>query len=242
MAPTNDNHAVLLSAYKDIAKVLRDSGITFFGMYGTAIGAVRHKGIIPWDNDLDIAVFGKDLDRVNKALTEGLDPQKYYYHNPSADSHPHVMIRTDDFERDLAESRVSFIDIFLLVDYPEPPLRYALSYPFIGFELFSHKMIREHDSRFVKGFFYAVLHISRKMSRLFTRRDCKTVCIREVKVSKFKWPRSWFEGTVDMEFEDTTMPVPSGYDEILTSIYGDYMTPPPEDQRAGAQRLPRGSG
>lgn len=238
MATKNENHALLLGAYKDIAKVLTENGITFFGMYGTALGAVRHKGIIPWDDDIDIAVFGKDLDKVNEALTEGLDPERYYYHNPSADSHPHVIIKTPDFEKELEERRLNFIDIFLLVDYPASSVRYALSYPCIGFELLSHKMVEEHDSRIIKGLFYGIQSVARKMGRLFAKENSPMVCIREVKVSKYCWPRRCFDETVEMEFEDTTMPIPAGYDEILTKMYGDYMTPPPEDQRFGAGGYP----
>jgi len=69
----SDNHAALLQAYKDISAILEREGITYYAAYGTAIGAVRHNGIIPWDDDLDLAVYGADLDRVNEALCRNLD-------------------------------------------------------------------------------------------------------------------------------------------------------------------------
>lgn len=137
----SDNHDALLQAYKDIARVLDGAGIRYYAAYGTAIGTVRHRGFIPWDDDLDLAISADDLDRANEALSSGLDPQRYYYHVPSADSHPHVVIRTPDFDSALREKRVSFIDIFLLLGYPDTVVRRALMFPSIGFELLSHKVI-----------------------------------------------------------------------------------------------------
>jgi len=234
-----NNHQQLLDAYKDIASVLDKHGIRYYGVFGTAIGAVRHHGIIPWDDDLDIAIMAKDLDDVNKVLSEELDPSKYYYHCPSADSHPHVVIKTEDFDTTLKERKAAFIDIFVLMDYPDSSLRNALIYPFCGFELLSHKMIDEHG-KFIQSMFYGIMHISRKMIRFLSKEDTKRLNIRAVQVSKYSWFREDFNETVMMEFDDTVMPIPSGYDRILTSFYGDYMTPPPEDQRSGATGYPYG--
>jgi lipopolysaccharide cholinephosphotransferase len=233
-----DNHSELLEGYKDIASVLDRHGITFYGFFGTTIGAVRHKGFIPWDDDLDIAIFAKDLDEVNRVLSEELDPQKYYYHNPSADSHPHVIIKTDDFETTLRNRKATFIDIFVLTDFPDSKIRQYLMYPFCGFELLSHKMIDEHPG--VKGLFYGIMHISRKFIRMISQKDSKMVSHRAVEVWHYTWYREDFGTPLMVDFEDTKMPIPCNYDRILTMFYGDYMTPPPEDKRSGATGYPYG--
>ena len=106
-----DNHSELLESFKAISAVLERHGVTYYGVYGTAIGAVRHNGFIPWDDDLDIGIFAKDLDLVSKILKEELDPDKFYYHQPSADSHPHVIYKGPDFEERLKNRSVSFIDL-----------------------------------------------------------------------------------------------------------------------------------
>ena len=234
----NSNHAALLGAYKDIAEILGKNGIRFYAAYGTAIGAIRHSGFIPWDDDLDIAVFADDLDEVNRVLSEGLDRDKYYYHAPSADSHPHVVVKTDDMVEDIKSQNVSFIDIFLFLDYPESAIRRALMYPFIGFELLSHKIIRDHGSKAVKEFFYAVMNVSRKMSRLISVPDTPRVCFRAVEIRENSWERKDLGEPVPHRFEDTTIPLPCNADKMLREYYGDYMTPPPEDQRAGATGFP----
>jgi len=73
MRRMTDNHRILLDAYKDIAAILDRHQITYYAAFGTAIGAVRHSGIIPWDDDLDIAILCKDLDKVNRVMCEELD-------------------------------------------------------------------------------------------------------------------------------------------------------------------------
>ncbi len=233
-----DNHSELLESFKAISAVLERHGVTYYGVYGTAIGAVRHNGFIPWDDDLDIGIFAKDLDLVSKILKEELDPDKFYYHQPSADSHPHVIYKGPDFEERLKNRSVSFIDIFIFLDYPDSKIRRALSYPFTGFELLSHKIIEETNSNMIKGLFYKVLNISRKTIRLFSQPDTKRVCLRDPKVSKNSWERADFGTPIIHKFEDTTIPLPCNYHKYLTEFYGDYMTPPPEDQRAGATGYP----
>ena len=233
-----DNHSQLLAAYKDIAAILDKYDLPYYGAYGTAIGAVRHKGFIPWDDDLDLVIFAKDLDRINEVLEAELDKDKYYYHNPSADSHPHVIIKTENFIEDIKNQKASFIDLFVLMDFPKSIIRQGLMYPFCGFELLSHKILGDHDSGIVKAIFYPIELISRKMIRFFSTSKTDLVSLRAVQVRKHVWKKSDYGTPVVVDFEDTTIPLPEKYHEMLTNFYGDYMTPPPEDQRTGAAGYP----
>ncbi|GAB7225731.1 hypothetical protein VoSk93_49520 [Vibrio owensii] len=58
----------LLNILRDVTKVLEDNKIRYFINYGTFLGSVRHKGIIPWDTDIDIGILKSDLDKVYEAL------------------------------------------------------------------------------------------------------------------------------------------------------------------------------
>ncbi len=233
-----DNHAELLEGYKDISAILDKHQVRYYGMYGTALGAIRHSGFIPWDDDLDIAIRGEDLDIVNDILAKELDPEKYYYHIPSADTHPHVIIKGPNFEEDLKNRRVTFIDIFLLLDSPDSAARKALAYPFCGFELLSHKIIDRTDSRMAKEVFYKLEHLSWKMIRFFSTPKTKIYGIRNVDVGGHTWRKELFGEPRPHEFEDIVMPIPNQCEKFLEETYGDYMTPPPEDQRSGATGYP----
>lgn len=233
-----DNHAMLLDGYKAIAEILDRHNIRYYGMYGTALGAVRHNGFIPWDDDLDLAIFAQDLDVINDVLSRELDPAKYYYHNPSADSHPHVIIKTPDFHEEIKNRKVTFIDLFVLVDSPKSKLGIILIYPFCGFELLSHKIIDSTNIKPVKWLFYKVMLVSRKIIRLISSSKSGYVGTRFPNVSQNIWKKEYFGEPVKHVFEDTTIPLPNQCDKFLTEYYGDYMTPPPEDQRAGASGFP----
>ena len=65
-------HNAELSMLKDFAKLCDDNNIEYFAISGTAIGAVRHKGFIPWDDDIDVALLRKDYERFVKAMIKSL--------------------------------------------------------------------------------------------------------------------------------------------------------------------------
>ena len=90
---------ILLEMYKDIKKILDKHEITFYIQYGTAIGALRHNGLIPWDDDIDILVWEKDMEEINEVLSRELDSKKYYYHIQKDDTQPHVIWKGENFEQ-----------------------------------------------------------------------------------------------------------------------------------------------
>ena len=74
-----------------VDKICRKHHIDYFLDSGTLIGAVRHKGFIPWDDDLDIAIRREDFPRLQKALKEEL-PSNYCYQDMSTDDQYHLTI------------------------------------------------------------------------------------------------------------------------------------------------------
>ena len=73
----NEIQTTLLGMYKDVKTILDEHGIRFYVHFGTAIGTLRHNGFIPWDDDIDLFIWRKDLDEVNRVLSAELDPRRY---------------------------------------------------------------------------------------------------------------------------------------------------------------------
>lgn len=78
--------ATLLEMYQDIHKVCMDSGLNIILCGGSALGAIRHKGFIPWDDDLDLAMYREDLNKFLELIKEGALGEKYEYCFPSKEN------------------------------------------------------------------------------------------------------------------------------------------------------------
>lgn len=77
-------HKVLLSAMKDIDKICRENGLRYYLHAGTLLGAINHKGFIPWDDDVDISLFREDYEKLLALITERM-PDKYFVHTYKTD-------------------------------------------------------------------------------------------------------------------------------------------------------------
>ena len=234
----NLQQSLLLDMYKDAARILDENGIRYFVHYGTAIGTLRHDGFIPWDDDIDVVIWDEDLERVNKLLSEGLDPEKYYYHIPLSDTHPHIIARTGDFERDMKKKKARFIDIFVLEKYPKEGGKRRRVNMMVWCEMIAIVLLDRLTPRFLYRLFCRIPGWFEKRAKRLTEDDTDMTTIYSTTFKNDIFPKSYFEKTFMHRFEDTEVPLPEGIDQALTSLFGDYMTPPPEDKRHGANGFP----
>lgn len=243
----------------ELDRICQKFDIPYFLIGGTLIGAIRHDGFIPWDDDIDVGMLHEDYERFFEACARELDPQ-YVLHDWNADPgspHPYgkLKIRGTHYPEALSKNSTMddgiFIDVFPYDNAPDsiPLRRLQEAQIFLlrklllvrcGFEL-------DGGSR-IKKLIYGTLGIlSRLRSAESWKRSFKKVQHRyntsptQVSVNmcgayrydRESKPRAMLEQLTRHTFEGRMFCVPRDYDSFLRSCYGDYMQLPPEDQRVG---------
>ena len=234
----------------DVVRVCDENNIKYYLGQGTLIGAARHKGFIPWDDDIDLILSAKDLDKLLEIYPKSGFPDYSITHFTNEKYNPltWAKIRGNDTlsrpyrYKDLPINWGICIDLFPY--YPCSSNKYLRSFEVILFKI-ARKMNYAGMTKYEEGhgFFIRFLekipicirHFFIKCSLgIFSlhKETSEYVCIfcKGAKIVK----RSIIEGEEKkLEFEGDMYPVPSNYHEYLTEMYGDYMTMPPEEERGG---------
>jgi len=246
---------VQLDILKHIDNFSKHNGIKYFLSGGTMIGAVRHHGYIPWDDDIDIMMLRDDYEHFISLYTQK-DTSKYrlnYYKNDKSFTFPFVKI--DDSETVMLED-VNYkvdgmginIDLFPIDVIPNDKHQQRKLYSRTSFlmNLFALKNVTPSKER--SWYKNAILYISRimllpiPMRALVRKLDENALQYRHLQSDycgvavwgygerEINLKKNW-DNVLELPFEDTIAPVPEGYDNYLTCVYGNYMQLPPEDKR-----------
>lgn len=226
--------------------------IRFYAYYGTLIGALRHKGFIPWDDDIDLAVPREDYDRLasidwNLYGVVFLSPEArrdYPYTNGKIVDKATSLV--EEMHHALDDLGVN-IDIFPIDSIPQSAWRASLEQKLLSFLVILRnlKVVKFRRSRTASK--NLVLWAARlllvpipvgTLSRLIIAIAAGNRVAGDRAGSRVGpyggreiVPRQLFHDVIHVEFEGRQLPAPSGYQEILTSIYGEYMVPPPPEKR-----------
>ena len=247
-----------LKIMKQIDSICRKENLRYCLFYGTLIGAVRHKGFIPWDDDLDIAMPRADYEKLAeyfKTHESELAPLKWFSYETEP-NYPYMIARVcnTEFRMEAENERNcgmgTFVDIYPMdgAGNGKHSLFYNRAW-FYSSMYFTKSRLhyvvpKGFAKKLVKGCSFCLskvlpLRVIRKRLISFSKKYPyeESKCIASmtwlVDGKKNVFEKSLFDNLVPCDFEDTQFLIPATYDSILTTKYGNYMQLPPENERVG---------
>jgi lipopolysaccharide cholinephosphotransferase len=249
-------HLVMLRMLKVIDYICRKHGLRYWLCSGTLLGAVRHKGFIPWDDDLDISMLRDDYERFVSIAAEELpddmmlqtlatDPNYHFLPLPCKIRDRKSFTLSPGYEDDECEKGL-FVDVFPVDRFHTAPLPLALEKTVKDYNTLLCKMwqsvyfpesLFRRTLAWLHPLFHFLLLRYGKLSRKLIARNRKldNHCMLGAGFDTM-WKRYYryddIYPLIELEFEGSRFFAPHNPDVYLKAIYGDdYMTPPPESKR-----------
>ncbi|MCQ2211191.1 MAG: LicD family protein [Paludibacteraceae bacterium] len=254
---------VQLQILQDFMDFCDERGLRYFMAGGALIGVLRHKGFIPWDDDIDLSMPRKDYDKFISLQNEY--PKGYSLTNHDTDASwqfnfAQFVDETSDIIVRLNEEPRSckiWIDIFPEDGLPNNKIhrwfhvkrimlyRYWIQVANLRTQVDTHKVGRPwYEKAVIKALHYIPLggfvNVDRTLKRMeqsLRKYDYDESAFVGSMLGKYREkevvPREWWGDGAMLDFETVKVRCPQEYDQLLTHIYGDYMKMPPEDKRVG---------
>lgn len=251
---TEELREVQVDILQYLHNICEENNLVYYLAYGTLIGAVRHKGFIPWDDDIDIYMPMEDFRKASKIINQ--KQNEYIFMNCE-----------DDFDYPISFGKImrndtimtvgsnSFngielgvnIDVFPLVKVDKE--KFKKNKKKISLRCFYYRcksLMPNKDDSFIKKILKQVIHLSMFFVNFndnareitYLRDQCKgnDFIVELSEYSDFKHDIKDFSKRILLEFQDKYYYSPKEYDKVLSSIYGDYMKMPNEKDRVSTHR------
>lgn len=247
-----DLQMALLGILEEFDCLCNDYNLQYTFAAGTLLGAVRHKGFIPWDDDMDLFMPRDSFDKLMNIDDESIAQRGYTLQRPFTKTWPSGYAKfcknnttyIENYQyKNKDQHHGIFIDIIPVDNLSDNTLRQKLQW--ISYRIITAKALANRGystNSFVKK---AAMTIAKGIPNSTLK---KIVINTEEKTSKkvhcffgvahyFErniFPRETFENYVRIDFEGRKFPVMENYKDVLTTQYGDYMKLPPKNERVAA--------
>ena len=250
-----ESKLIMIDTLKSIDKCCRENNINYSLAWGSLIGAVRHHGFVPWDDDIDLMM---SRDNYNRFLQLYDDP-RFSIYTPNKDKNC-IQLLTKVYRKD---TKIFFnfykkkslfglwISIFPYDNAPDEGLEkwdkkrawlFRLYHYKVSLYLDRKPILQSYVSNMVKFFlkipvmpfssFYLAKKIERHLS-IFNHKKTQNICIWDTEnYTKYLFfPSELFDEFEEVDFEGVKCLIIKGYDTFLRMFYGDYMQLPPKEKR-----------
>ena len=237
-----------------IHEVCQKIGVKYFLAYGSLIGAVRHQGFIPWDDDMDICMLRDDYEKLQDYLIAHPDERYEVMSYKNNINYVYPFMKVQDNRTYLLEEDVRidsdmgiYVDIFPVDGYEDDQAfkdkmtkiikkRQLSCYTFKG--ITNTKSVVNSIIRYISVIIFYFTNTNKYVAQIDELAKSRKVEDYELvdyliykDMNKPVWKREWLEQVESGSFEGKEFMIPKHYHEILTSDYGNYMQLPPIEQR-----------
>lgn len=251
-----------LEMAKYFVEFCKENNLLTFLCGGGAIGTIRNKGFIPWDDDLDFFMPRNDYEKLVKLWNEKANTKKYSLVKSNENLVDHnlfITIRDNEttaikpYQKGINISHGVALDIIPLDGCPSGKFQrkiqiaWALIYSLFCAQVLpqKHGGLKKKVSKILLSIFssskvrYKIWKFAEKKMTRYKIEDSKFItelCSGPFYMKKI-YKKQWFIGNLYLNFENTKMPVPIGYDGYLKEAFGNYMILPPKDKQVAHHDL-----
>lgn len=233
-------------------KICEKNNLRWYLVYGSCLGAVRHGGFIPWDDDIDVAMprpdYVKFLESAQKDLGNNMFLQtyetdsEYIYNFAKIRDNNTTFIQTP--LKNLNINHGIYIDIFPIDGVPNNIIKRKIRRFYmtcLNLGIYSH-FLKGENMKLRSKLVGLVMKMIFKPDELLRKRDSIAqkydfeksnfiaVCVGAMREAEV-FPKEYFGVGCSWEFENIKVIIPEQYDKYLTNVFGDYMTPPPKERQ-----------